>query len=84
MDCVAAGPAIGLPLIGSIIGWTLINFWAINLKADVWCIFWLIWLTSMQYIMFVEAFYVKYTGKNDLIWEFQFKKLLKGKELWSY
>lgn len=30
------------------------------------------------------CFFVRFTSKNDSIWEFQFKNHVKGKGLWSH
>ena len=32
----------------------------------------------------LEAFPIRFTGKNYLAWEFQFKLFVKGKELWGH
>jgi hypothetical protein len=33
--------------------------------------------------MSTETLNIKFTGKNYVAWEFQFRMFLKGKELWS-
>ena len=32
----------------------------------------------------LEAFPIRFTGKNYSAWEFQFKLFVKGKELWGH
>lgn len=44
----------------------------------------LVWVDISYANMSVDAFCVKFTGKNYSIWEFQFKMFLKGKVLWSH
>jgi uncharacterized protein YchJ len=32
----------------------------------------------------VDSFHIRFTGKNNSAWKFQFKLFVKGKELWGY